>query len=73
MYDLAIMHVVDAGPDLGKRVRLTRKAEAGEIGHDLVFEFRDRADLQDFIDQLNSIKIDAWGKAHRVLWDDANG
>jgi hypothetical protein len=60
-YDLAILHVVDAGGDYGRRVRLTRKAEPGQIGHDLVFEFYDRTDVDDLLRQLREVALHAWG------------
>lgn len=61
-YDLAILHVVDAGPEYGRRVRLTRKAEAGEIGSDLVFEFDESWMIDDFVEQLRAVQRDAWGE-----------
>jgi len=60
-YDLAIMHIVQ-GPEDSKFVRLTRKAEAGEVGDDVVFEFKNVEELEDFIRQLGSIKREAFGK-----------
>lgn len=60
-HDLAILHVVDAGAEHGRKVRLTQKAPAGQIGHDLVFEFDDAEAVEDFIGQLRAVSADAWG------------
>lgn len=62
-YDLAIMHIVDVGPEHGgKHVRLTQKADAGSVGGEVVFEFTTIEELDDFIEQLKSIRNHAWGE-----------
>lgn len=62
-YDLAILHVVDAGPHHGRKVRLTRKSDTG-IGHDLVFEFDEIDAVEAFVRQLAAASEDAWGERH---------
>ena len=59
-YDLAILHVVDAGPHFGRRVRLTKKAPPGEIGYEIIFEFLNPLDVEDLIEQLTAASLDAW-------------
>lgn len=53
-YDLAIIHVKDG------KVNLTKKAEAGQIGNEIVYSFESKQDLIDFIEQLKSAGREAF-------------